>query len=205
VEVDLRNGGGTTVFKGKLDLISSAADAPSGYASLGPLGGDGTIETGSADDILSYGSSMDDNLNYYGYDMLENSPATDSVYTVNPDYPNWEYYAIYRLSLKPEAFGSSGYGSANMTYVHASPAKTGSDTYEVFEIPEPPPGSETDVFRYRHTYRDELDNPPGDGGEDTTPPPDDGSSTDLPPDDGSSTDSTDAPSDGADTLPVVGE
>jgi hypothetical protein len=138
-QVSFLNGDGTEVFMANIDLISESADAASGYASLGITGGDGAILTGNVSDVLSVGTSMDDNINYYGYELFNNSPATDSAYTPDPEYPFWEFYAVYRISVKPEIFGESGYGGAFMTYVHSSPAKTSSDTYDLTEKPGPPP------------------------------------------------------------------
>jgi len=161
VEVAFVNGGGDTVLYCKIDILSASADAPSGYASLGPFGGDGTIIKGDPSVVLSWGTSMDDNLNYYGYGVPTvptSSPATDSNYTPNPDYPNWEYFTVYRMSLDKDAFGPSGYGKVLMTYVHASPSKTGTQTIEVTEKPAPEPDSPDDPFR---NYT-----PPGE----TTPP-----------------------------------
>ncbi len=146
VELEFLNGSGETVLKIRLDLLSASTDVPSGYACLG-LGGDGGIDIGEPEWVLSYGSSMDDNINYYGYWLFENSPATDSIYSVNPQYPNWQYYTTYRVSLDPDAFGSSGYGQVNMTYVHASPSK-GKETVTVSEGPPPDEGTPEDPFRY---------------------------------------------------------
>jgi hypothetical protein len=150
VEIAITNGDGDTVFLGKLDLISPADEAPSGYASLGPFGGDGEIVIGDPAMIRSFGSSLDDNLNYYDYELLTDSPPTDSTFSRNPDYPNWRYYASYRLTLDPEAFGPSGYGEVRMTSVHASPAKTPRETITVTEQPLPNPGSPDDPFRYEY-------------------------------------------------------
>ena len=80
---------------------------------------------------------MNDNLNHFRYELFENSPETDSLYTPNPEYPNWEYYAIYRISFNPVLFGPSGYGDVQMTSVHASPAKTPQETVTVTEMDPP--------------------------------------------------------------------
>jgi hypothetical protein len=147
VALDIQNGNKESVFSGKLDLISPSAKSPSGYACLGPFGGDGTISTGNPADIISYGSSLDDNINYYGYHLFENSPKTDTMYTPDPLYPNWQFYPIYRISLKKSAFGESGYGSVQMTYCHASPSKD-KETVNVTEKTPPLTGTPGDPFRY---------------------------------------------------------
>ncbi|MFW5959880.1 MAG: carboxypeptidase-like regulatory domain-containing protein [Chitinivibrionales bacterium] len=133
VEIAVRNAAGDTVFHGRLDLLSPTDQTSSGYASLGPVGGDGSIIAGNESDIISYGSSFCDNINYYGYSDFENSPSTDSTFSPNPDYPNYEFYVAYRLTLDSDAFGESGYGDVGMTSVHASPAKTPDETVTVYE------------------------------------------------------------------------
>ena len=174
VEIKVLNGAGEVVFYGRLDLLSPDSTAPSGYASLGPWGGDGVLYEGDPKAILSFGTTLDDNMNYYGYHLYENSPATDSNYTTNPQYPNWQFYVSYHLTLDAAAFGPSGYGKCEMTSVHASPAKTPNQTINVTEGPAPTPGSSGDPFRFY--------NPPKVAPPDTsTVPPDTGS---VPPDTG---------------------
>lgn len=160
VELSVVNGDGDTVFYGKLDLISPSEQAVSGYACLGPLGGDGEIKIGDPSTIISFGGSLDDNLNYYGYsDMTVNSPQTDSTYSVNPDYPYWQYYVQYRLTLDIDIFGNSGYGEVRMTSVHASPAKEDKETIIVED--GPPPEREVDnPFRFLPPTNITIPDPP---------------------------------------------
>lgn len=133
VEIALRNGDKEECMKAKIDLLSSTSLTKSGYACLGVFGGDGSIINGNPGDIYSFGSSFDDNINFYGYHLFESSPKTDSIYTANPKYPYWEYYAVYHLTVKSSVFGSSGYSNVEMTYVHASPSKNGNETVQVVE------------------------------------------------------------------------
>jgi hypothetical protein len=147
VALGILNGAGDTVFSGKLDLIHGTTATKSGYACLGPFGGEGAIFKGNASDIVSFGNSLDDNLNYFGYNLQTDSPKTDENYKVNPDYPYWQYYVVYRLTIKRSAFGSSGFGKATMTSVHASPSK-GSSTITVIEKEPPIPNTPNDVFRF---------------------------------------------------------
>ncbi len=207
VQVAVKDGNGAVVWEGKIDLLTQCSDAPSGYCTHGPHGGDGDITAGSADDVISYSTSFDENLNYYGYELFDSSPATDATYTPHPDYPNWQYYAVYRLSLDPSIFGDAGFGSIYMTSVHASPAKSeGSDTVPVTEGEKP--SDQEDPFKYlpEDTFPPTDSSTTGDqptDGSDTSPdtaPPDDGSSTDSPPiTDGSDpSDSTSTPTDGSD-------
>lgn len=148
VALSILNGAGQTVFDGKLDLLSVSSTAKTGYACLGPFGGDGLLTTGNKSDIVSFGSSLDDNLNYYGYNLQENSPETDSTYKQSMAYPYWQFYVLYRLSIKTSAFGTSGYGKATMTSVHASPAKDPQETITVIERNPPVKDSPLDVFRF---------------------------------------------------------
>ncbi len=170
VEISVRNGDEQEVFFGKIDMISPSSKAPSGYASLGPLGGDGALVTGTEDDILSFGTSMDDNLNYYNYRLFTDSPETDSVYTPNPQYPHWEYYAIYRISFDPAVFGPSGFGDIQMTSVHASPAKTKEETVTVTE--KDPPADTDDPFTHTDFGKPPSDEPDRPGEDPPTDPPD---------------------------------
>lgn len=147
VELGLFDAAGEEVFRSKLDYLSESPSVPSGFAALGAGGGDGSLITGSADDILSVGSSMDDNLNARGYLLMDSSPATDASYTPNPEFPDWNFWVEYRARLKLSAFGSAGLGGVTMEFVHASPSKfEGANTVEVEEDECPPPGDENDPF-----------------------------------------------------------
>lgn len=148
VALSIYNADGDVVFEGKLDLISQTTKTKSGYACLGPFGGEGKLSKGNPSDIVSFGNSLDDNLNYFGYNLQTNSPSTDSTYKVNPQYPYWQYYVVYRLSIKASAFGESGYGKALMSSVHASPSKDKKNTITVVEKDPPVPNTPLDVFRY---------------------------------------------------------
>jgi hypothetical protein len=148
VALSILNGAGQTIFDGKMDFLSVSSKVKTGYACLGPFGGDGILTTGNASDIVSFGSSLDDNLNYYGYNLQENSPETDTTYKQNQAYPYWQFYVLYRLSIKTSAFGTSGYGKATMTSVHASPAKDPQETITVIERNPPVKDSPLDVFRF---------------------------------------------------------
>ena len=122
-ELLLENGKGKDVYHAKIDLLSPDGNAPSGYASQGVTGGDGQVFIGKENDIVEYTTSLDDNLNLHGYHLLKDSPPTDANFTQNPDYPKWNFYVTYSISVKKEIFGTSGFGKAHMTYVHASPSK----------------------------------------------------------------------------------
>ncbi len=118
-----------------------------------PSPGDGELIVGDPSAILSFGTSMDDNFNYYGCDTFTtSSPSTDSTYSPSPECPNWEYYASYRITVDPAIFGPSGYGGVFMTSVHASPSKTDIETVPVTEGPPLEPDSPDNPWRYFDPY-----------------------------------------------------
>jgi len=130
---------GTETLHFKLDYISQTATAPSGYASLGVTGGEGRMIVGSASSILKASSSLDRNLNERGYaSYVVDSPATDASYTPPSSTPAWDYRVVYEAWIANAAFGSSGFGSVKLTYVHASPSKAAVNTLTVTEGPCPP-------------------------------------------------------------------
>lgn len=152
IELMMLNGVGDTVLHVRIDLLSACPDAPSGWCSLG-FEGDGEWIVGDPSMILSFGTSMDDNLNYYGCDTFTTtSPPTDSMYTPSAECPNWEYYASYRISVDPAIFGPSGYGGVYMTSVHASPSKTDIETVPVTEGPPVDPYSPDNPWRFFDPY-----------------------------------------------------
>lgn len=118
----------------KMDYIDTDGSAPSGFSCLG-LDGNGDMISGNQDYIVDITSSLDVNLNEYGYVLLENSPATDADYTPNPNYPNWIYEVWYEVVIDLEAFGQVGFGYPKMTSVHASPSKTGNNSEDVVPVP----------------------------------------------------------------------
>jgi hypothetical protein len=137
VELALYDATGTKRMDFKVDYISASSTAPSGYRSLGVTGGDGKMILGSASDVVSATTSLDQNFNTFGYVLTTNSPATDANYTPNPTYPNWIYDVWYQVTVKQSAFGPAGFGYPSIASVHASPSKTGNNSEIV--IPGPCP------------------------------------------------------------------
>ena len=109
-----------------LDYITSSNTIASGYKCLGVTGGQGKMILGNVSDILNTTSSLDKNLNSFGYVLTTNSPATNSSYSPNVNYPNWIYDVWYEVTVNLSAFGSAGFGRPVITYVKANPSKTGS-------------------------------------------------------------------------------
>ena len=131
-DIVMLDSSGAVVYDMSLDYISQDPDKPCGYGSLGPFGGDGTIRSGDPSGILAYSSSLDQNLNDRGYcDYTTDSPATDDSCTPNPDAPNWDFRVVYELWVAQSAFAPTGFGSAYMSNVHASPSKLGTNTVPV--------------------------------------------------------------------------
>ncbi len=128
----------------KLDYISEDPSRPSGYGTLGVLGGEGKVLVGNPAHVREVATSLDRNLNGCGFgSYLESSPATDQAYTPNPSALNWDYRVVYELWIAAEAFGSAGFGGVNVEYVHASPSKIGNNTLIVDPGPCPPDGPPT--------------------------------------------------------------
>ena len=129
-ELVMSDATGRLVLDFKLDYISADPTAPSGYRNLGVSGGDGGMVVGDPSAIVATLTSLDQNLNEYsGY--TSNSPATDSSYTPNPATPDWNYRVVYEAWVKTSAFGAAGFGGVQLTYVHASPSKVGTNTITV--------------------------------------------------------------------------
>lgn len=119
----------------KLDYITASATAPSGYTTLGVRGGEGGMILGSADDVVSVRTSIDENLNTSNYVLTTNSPSTDINYSPNSDHPLWIYEVWYEVTVKPSAFGTAGFGIPAIASIHASPSKTGNNTEPVVAVP----------------------------------------------------------------------
>ena len=131
-EIILKDANGQVVMQFKLDYISEDANAPSGYASLGVLGGEGKVIIGDPASVVRWMTSEDRNLNERGYaSYTTDSPATDADYTPNSATPEWDYRVVYEAWVDIKAFGAAGFGGASIEYVHASPSKTSSNTIEV--------------------------------------------------------------------------
>jgi hypothetical protein len=126
---------GAVVLDFVLDYL--AAIGPGWGASIDSK--EGKILTGSAADILGFGTSLDFNLNALGYSQFtENSPepAIPGEYTPPPpSAPNWIFEVIYEVQISRDAFGGAG-----IPIVHASPNKLGKNkVFPVIGDPVPEP------------------------------------------------------------------
>jgi hypothetical protein len=156
-ELQLFNAAGDLSLHFKMDYITENTARMCGYGTLGVRGGDGKMIVGNPDHVLAVGTSLDRNLNACGYckspacngDCTIDSPMTDMNFSTNPQAPNWDFRLVYDVWIAPAAFGASGFGKANISYVHASPAKGGTDTIIVkpntcppnWDNPYPPGGT----------------------------------------------------------------
>ncbi len=114
-EFSLTNGAGDEVLAFEVDYITASSSYPSGYGTLGVTGGDGSMITGDAADVVSCSTSLTTNLNqspaFYGY-------TTDSPPEPNP---SWDYFNSYTVVVSGAAFGASGFGTVTVPAVHNSP------------------------------------------------------------------------------------
>ncbi len=125
-------GNSSPVMDISVDYLDVDGGAPSGYASQGVTGGDGSVNVGSAAWVLSSSTSLDYNLNSAAYpNMTVDSPVTGANYTPNASYPNWIFDVIYTVVVDKAAFGSAGYDYVTIPYIHASPSRVGQNTVSV--------------------------------------------------------------------------
>ena len=144
-EFIFKDSNGNIVLDFFLDYLSATAvtaQTPSGFATLGVSGGDGKLITGNAANILSFNTSLDENLNDHGFcsggnctvagtNLLVNSPptiCTDNTvacYTLPPGSPfgAWNFTNSYTVTINKNAFGAAGFGSFEAGDIHNSPSK----------------------------------------------------------------------------------
>ena len=122
----------------RIDYLSASGAVASGFASLGVSGGEGQLISGDPAHVLASTTSLDRNLNACGLgSFTEDSPETDALYTPNPGASDWDYRVSYEIWIATAAFGTSGFGSALIDNVHASPSKAPGDTVTVLPAPCP--------------------------------------------------------------------
>ncbi|WP_437336144.1 hypothetical protein [Sorangium sp. So ce394] len=154
-QFQMTDGKGELVLDFFVDYVSVDEAKPSGYGSLGVVGGEGKMLLGDAGAVVAATTSLDRDLNACGYGAyVVDSPETDESYTPNPQTPGWDYRVVYDVWVSASAFGAAGFGDATISYVHASPSKYPSDTLTVTPGPCPPTTCEGE------------DPPAGEGGSD---------------------------------------
>jgi len=151
---------GTVRLSFNIDYISVNANAPSGYASLGPFGGDGKVLVGTLTPAdIAWTSSLANNLNnvnipglfnashvqqFGSVNLLLNSPPTDSLHQTytnsDPLLTGWDFHDTYYVTISAAKLAELGFDPAtwrvepNLAALHNSPAK---------ECPVPDAGGDT--------------------------------------------------------------
>jgi hypothetical protein len=124
----------------KLDYVDDDDTAASGYRCMGVWDGDGKMDMGDPAAVLAANSSLSRNLNERGYSTYTtDSPPTDADYTPNPATPDWDYRVVYEAWIDASIFTDIQAVEACIDSIHASPAKIGDNTVDVFPD-ECPPG-----------------------------------------------------------------
>ena len=159
-EIVLLDADDGVVFDLKIDYLMEDEDAPCGYSSGGVSDGNGEVVVGDVAAVLGWTTSLDRNLNEYGYcDYTTDSPLTDDTCTPNPDAPYWDFRVVYEVWVRADAFEPVGFGRGHVDFVHASPSKGPENT--IIVIPGDCPCNDPDG----------CDNVPGDSPDDPVAPP----------------------------------
>jgi hypothetical protein len=135
----LKDPGGVVRLSFNIDYISANASAPSGYASLGPFGGDGSILVGSLTPAdIAFTTSLANNLNnvnipglfnashvqqFGSVNVLVNSPPTDPAHQTytnsDPALTGWDFHDTYFVTIAAAKLASLGFnprrGPSNRT------------------------------------------------------------------------------------------
>lgn len=139
--------GGVTRLSFNVDYLSANTAAPSGYASLGVLGGDGKMLVGTSTGITAT-TSLANNLNninipglfnaahvqqFGSVNLLVNSPPTDPAHTTytisDPLLVGWDFHDTYFVTISAAKLASIGFDRTtwqvlpNASQLHNSPAK----------------------------------------------------------------------------------
>src|ERR1043166_4715768 len=135
---------GSVVIDLYVDCISQASSVtlangstinyPAGYGTLGPFGGDGFMVAGNPTDVVTFSTSISDNLNNSlnlpkKAALIVNSPTStnasgDVVIDMTKAPGGWEYINTYSVTIKGSAFvAGSGFGAVAVPDQHNSPNK----------------------------------------------------------------------------------
>lgn len=135
---EFRDGLGNVVLDIDFDYMSCVGGGD--YASTGAESGDGdaAVYVGDASGLLDFGTSLDYNFNVLGYELTEDSPATNTQYAENPSYPGWEYEVHYEGRVDGSLF-ANGFAGVRIPVAHVSPNKLGHGRvyFEEPHAPEP--------------------------------------------------------------------
>lgn len=132
LELRFHDGDDHVVLDFYMDYISASSAFPSGYGSLGPSGGDGSLLVGSASSVVSWTTSLADNLNEpanlpFTSALIVDSPTSLVAGDVEVDPGQapggWDPINSYTVVVEAAAFGSAGFGSVSVPDQHNSPNK----------------------------------------------------------------------------------
>ena len=135
----VNNAAGQKVLDFTVDYLTcgAAIQTPSQCASLGVSGGDGGIQTGNANLIVSATTSLAENLNKLGFcnngnctvgnvDLKVDSPPTaapdDYTLPAGSPFTGWNFANRYVVEVSKDA-APGGFGEVTVPLVHNSPAK----------------------------------------------------------------------------------
>jgi len=105
---------------------------PSGYGTLGPFGGDGSMVAGDRNNIVGFSTSITENLNNplnvpKKASLIVNSPTSlvngNVVVNTTAAPGGWNAINTYSVVVKASAFGTAGFGSVTVPDQHNSPNK----------------------------------------------------------------------------------
>jgi hypothetical protein len=120
-EFVISDAGGGTLFDFTLDYLSAKSGTPSGYGSLGPFGGDGSFKTGNQAAIVSWTTSLDDNLNVLNGGACSSFIVDSPPSPADTGCPGWNFQNVYQVTIQNSAL-PAGY-TWDVPFVHNSPSK----------------------------------------------------------------------------------
>lgn len=128
--VDCISAGASVTIPGTGQVINY----PSGYGTKGPFGGDGSMVAGNPNNIVSFSTSITENLNNplnlpNKAALIVNSPTSLVAGNVVIDPlkapGGWNHINTYSVVIKASTFGAVGFGSVAVPDQHNSPNKPG--------------------------------------------------------------------------------
>jgi len=134
-EFRFQNTDGTTALDIYSDCITQAASVtfsggtinyPTGYGTLGPNGGDGSLVSGSLSNVVSVHTSISDNLilsQFQPAGYRTNSPPETAPNSGISTPLGWDYDNSYTVCVKKSMFKGGVFGSVSIPDQHNSPNK----------------------------------------------------------------------------------
>lgn len=138
---EITDANGNVVVDLYMDYIEETSSVPYGFRTMGPTGGDGSMVVGNVNWIYDWMSSAEQNLiryctgsncTYNGVNLHVNSPDTineNSYVLKDPAFSDYIFEYWIEFHVRAAAFGSSTFGGVELTDIHNSNAKHGSDQF----------------------------------------------------------------------------